>query len=87
MKKATIELITAPGCSKCIEAKTKIINIIKSYKNLSLKEIDITKQPDIITKYNIMSTPAIVINGVLEFTSVPSEKEFRTKIENILKRR
>ena len=43
-------------------------------------EIDITERPEIAVKYRIMATPAIAINGKLEFTGVPKEEALRDRI-------
>jgi len=43
--------------------------------------IDITKNPEMLQKYPIMTAPGVVINGKLEFTGVPTEKELSKKIK------
>jgi len=40
---------------------------------LQLEEVDITEHPEVAVKYRVMSTPAIAINGKLEFLGVPGE--------------
>ena len=42
--------------------------------DLQLEDVDITERPDVAVKYRVMSTPAIAINGKLEFLGVPSEE-------------
>jgi glutaredoxin len=39
--------------------------------DLELKEVDITQHPAVAVRHGVMSTPAIVINGRLEFLGVP----------------
>lgn len=41
--------------------------------DLRLEEVDITEHPELALKYRLMATPAIVINGKLEFVGVPAE--------------
>ena len=36
-------------------------------------EVDITQQPEVAVRYRVVSTPAIAINGRLEFRGVPRE--------------
>jgi hypothetical protein len=39
--------------------------------DLQLDEVDITEHPEVAVRYRVMSTPAIAINGSLEFLGVP----------------
>ncbi|MBI5627896.1 MAG: thioredoxin family protein [Candidatus Rokubacteria bacterium] len=39
--------------------------------DLHVEEIDVTRRPDVAVRYRVMSTPAIAINGRLEFSGVP----------------
>ncbi|MBI2466549.1 MAG: thioredoxin family protein [Candidatus Rokubacteria bacterium] len=39
--------------------------------DLQLDEVDITEHPEVAVRYRVMSTPAIAINGTLEFLGVP----------------
>ena len=60
--------------AKLIEqAKTEIAN-------LHFEEVDITERPEVAVKYRVMSTPAIAINGKLEFTGIPREDELKRRI-------
>ncbi len=43
--------------------------------------IDITKNPDILQKYQVMTAPGIVINEKLEFTGVPNKEELKNKLK------
>lgn len=74
-------ILKTPGCSSCAQA-TVLINRIKKEENLKIivKEVDITKNPDILRKYPIMSSPGIVINDKLEFVGIPREKELKEKL-------
>jgi len=81
--KISIEIVNAPGCSKCARAKEVIRNHIENMKGIDIKEINIAENPDIAVKYGIMSTPALIINGKLAFTSAPSEGELKKYIKKI----
>jgi glutaredoxin len=48
--------------------------------NVKYKTIDVTKQPEILQKYPIMSAPGIVINDKLEFTGVPSREKLKERL-------
>jgi hypothetical protein len=43
------------------------------FADLSVEEIDVAEHPDVAVKYGVMATPAIAINGRLEFRGVPRE--------------
>ena len=47
---------------------------------IRLIEVDITQHPEVAVKYRVMATPAIAINGKLEFTGAPSEETLRDRI-------
>lgn len=71
-----IQILTTPGCSSCAKVE-KILDEMKVKYNV----IDVTKNPAILQKYQIMSAPGIVINGKLEFTGVPSKEELKKKLK------
>lgn len=59
----------------------KVFDLAKDrIPNLRVKITDITDEPEAIIKYGILTTPAIVIDGVLEFTKVPKEQELLKKL-------
>ena len=49
-------------------------------EGLQLDEVDISQRPDVAVKYEVMATPAIAINGRLEFTGVPAEDALRARL-------
>lgn len=68
--------ILGPGCAKCKSA-FKVFEKLISENNLDVK---LTKVEDIveIMSYNIIGTPAVVIDGVVKIKGhVPSEEEAR----------
>lgn len=71
--------VLGPGCAKCKTTFKAIEKVIKE-NNLDVK---LTKVEDImeIMKYNIMATPAVVVDQEVKIKGkVPSESE----IKNIL---
>ncbi|NOU45493.1 MAG: thioredoxin family protein [Bacteroidales bacterium] len=68
--------ILGPGCAKC-KTLEKLTRDIVEQNNI---EATITKVEDIveIMKYNIMTTPALVVDGKVEIKGrVPSADEIR----------
>lgn len=49
-------------------------------QGLQLDEVDIAERPEVAVKYGVMATPAIAINGRLEFTGVPREDTLRARL-------
>jgi len=52
----------------------------EEHPDIRWTEIDITEHPEVAVKYRVMSTPAIAINGKLEFTGVPKEEDLRRRL-------
>lgn len=79
-----IEILTAPLCHGCETAKRIVLKLIEEAKSggleVSLKITDIVEEPEKVVKYGILSTPGIVIDGVLQFTKVPKIQELRERL-------
>ncbi len=71
-----VKILTTPGCSSCAKVKKMLDDMNQKYE-----VIDITKNPQILQKYQVMSAPGIVINGKLEFTGLPKKEELKKKLE------
>jgi len=71
-----VQILTTPACTSCARVE-KMLDEMK----VKYKVIDITKNPKILQKYQVMTAPGIVINGKLEFTGVPNKKELEKKIK------
>ena len=78
---AEIKILTTPGCAACAEVEKIIERIRPRYPGLKVEKIDVTQQPDILTKYPIFASPGIVIDGKLEFVGGATEKDLREKLE------
>lgn len=68
--------VLGPGCAKCKSTFAVVEKVVKD----SGIDVQLTKVDDIeeIMRYNIMSTPAVVIDGkVVLKGKVPSESEIR----------
>ena len=79
MKK--IEILSMGECLHCSKCKELIKRIKKKFPSLKVKEVDIAKSPDVLHKYNLMSIPAVVIDGKLKFLGIPSEGELKKIME------
>ena len=81
-----IQILTAPGCKTCDQAKALVQNFVeqeeRDFTELSYRTIDVAKSPEIGARYGVLSIPAIVINDTLAFRGVPKEKALRKKLES-----
>jgi len=79
-----VEILVSPTCVYCDSVKRRVYKVVEDLKahkiNVNVKEIDVLKQPEIMLKYEISSTPALAVNGKLVFIGVPKEDELRRKL-------
>lgn len=68
--------VLGPGCAKCKTAYSVVEKVIKDNNvNASLTKIDDIME---MMRYNIMTTPAIVVDGVVRIKGkVPAEAEVK----------
>ena len=69
--------VLGPGCAKCKSTYNAFEKVVKE-NNL---DVQLSKVDDImeIMKYNIMTTPAVVVDGVVRIKGrVPSESEVKS---------
>lgn len=74
--KPKVQILTTPECSSC----ERVEGMLDKMK-IEYEIIDITKNPEILEKYQVMCAPGIVINGKLEFTGVPDIEELMKKLK------
>lgn len=68
--------VLGTGCAKC----TTLYDNVRKALQLAGQEAEVVKVQDIpsIMKYGVMSTPALVIDGVVKFSGkAPSPEEIR----------
>ena len=56
------------------------------FSDLEVREWDLVDHPELGPRYGVMATPAIVINGRLEFSGVPKGRAFLERLEAIAAR-
>ena len=83
-----IEILKTSGCAKCnrtVEELEAILNEEQQkYSEVTFETIDISEHPDIAIKYRLLTTPAVAINGKLEFRGALGADRIRDKIEALL---
>lgn len=81
-----IEIFTAPNCNRCGRAVTLIEEIITemAIDNVQCRKVDVLENIDYAVQLGILATPAIVINGKLIFTSLPTKAKLLTTLQDYL---
>lgn len=50
------------------------------FPQIQLREVNLGDHPEVALRYGVFSTPALVINGRLEFTGVPKERKLLERL-------
>ena len=82
-KSISVQLVTAPGCSKCARVKQTIADTLTRLQDtyrIELREVDLTEEPEIAAEHGIWSTPALVIDGELAFVGPINERDLHRKL-------
>ena len=81
-----VEVFSSPGCGKCTHAKVtlKRIAVELGGAQIQWREVDILEEMDYAVRLGVLSTPAIAIDGKLEFTSLPSSQKLRARLQAAL---
>ena len=53
------------------------------FPELEVREWDLAEHPEVGPRYGVLATPAIVVNGRLEFRSVPKDQAFLDRLAAI----
>ena len=90
-KPVHVEVIVTPQCPYCPYAA--LLTNMFAYeawrmgrRDFIADTVEAYENPDIADKYNVMSVPAIAINGVLAFVGVPYEEDFIERIIDVVER-
>ncbi|GLR26476.1 thioredoxin family protein [Limnobacter litoralis] len=78
-----IELIAAPGCSKCVAAQKQlraIATAVLGENEVVWREVNVLKELDYAVSLGVLSMPAIAVNGQLKFSSLPTPEQFRAMV-------
>jgi len=81
-----VEVFYSPGCGKCGQARELLRRLAEEIGAgcITWREINVLEEMDYAVSLGVLSTPAIAINGKLEFTSLPSAKKLRQVLDKRL---
>lgn len=84
-----VEVFSSPGCGKCTHAKAALKRIAEELggEHIQGREVDILSEMEYAVQLGVLSTPAIAIDGKLEFTSLPSRGKLRARLQTALAKR
>ncbi len=78
-----VEVLIASCCTPK-EIKQKVVSVLEGMKEevpeLGWKVMDITAEPELAVRYRAPMTPAIYIDGKLEFMGYPKQTVLQAKI-------
>lgn len=83
---ARVQVLSTPGCPGCAQAKRMVTEVLAEYPSLDWEEIDLTELPELAGQYGIMSVPALLIDGQLEFSQLPKHEVLRARIRELAAR-
>ncbi|TMP98816.1 MAG: hypothetical protein E6K99_06610 [Thaumarchaeota archaeon] len=79
-----VEVLIASCCTP-FEVKKKVISVLEGMKgqvpDLAWRVMDITEMPELAVKYRGPMTPAIYIDGKLEFMGYPKQAALQAMIK------
>ena len=78
-----VDVLIASCCTP-LEVKEKVVSVLEGMKgevpDLAWRVMDVTEEPELAVKYRAPITPAIFIDGKLEFIGYPKQAALRAKI-------
>jgi small redox-active disulfide protein 2 len=73
-----VEVLGSSGCSTCENLKQSVQDIVKDLGKDGEIEVVKVEDPAKFASYGVMSTPALVVDGEVEYKgTVPSDDEIR----------
>ena len=76
-----VELFHSPGCSRCAAAREDLKAAAqKAVTELEWREINVLDEMDYAVQHGVLSLPAIVIDGELVFSSLPTPQQLRAAL-------
>jgi len=88
MNKIDIDIYCAPNCNRCGRAVSLVKRVLEDMQdnNIQYQKINVVDEIEAAVAIGVRATPAIVINGKLEFAATPNEQALVEKIVQELKR-
>ncbi len=80
-----VKVLSTPACGECAKAKKILAEIKPQYPELAVEEVDMAtpEGQEIISKYMIMSSPGVIINGELFSTGALDKQKLIEKLDSL----
>lgn len=75
-----VEFFSTPGCDRCSQAREGLKAVAQSLDAVRWREVDILAELDYAVTLGVLSPPAIAIDGVLVFPSLPAPERLRDEL-------
>ncbi len=76
-----VELFHAPGCSKCAATREDLKAAATAARpGVEWREINVLDEMDYAVERGVLSLPAIVIDGELVFSALPTPRQLRAAL-------
>jgi hypothetical protein len=73
-----VEMFYTPGCSECVATRAQLRSAAEqAVKDLQWLELNVLEDLDHAVELGVLTLPAIVIDGEVVFTSMPSVSQLR----------
>lgn len=81
-----VEVLTAFGCGHCLRAHTLVESVVGEFQEdqVCYRAVNVVEEIDYAVQLQVLSTPAVAIDGKLVFSFLPSPKKLRSAIEATL---
>ena len=81
-----VEVFASPNCNRCGKASRLVATIVNKLGNehIQWREINVLENIDYAVQLGVMATPAIAINGKLEFTSLPDRDKLSATLQDYI---
>lgn len=76
-----VELLYAPGCSKCMASKADLRAAAEAAIGaVEWREINVLEALDYAVELGVLTLPALAIDGALVFASLPTPAQLRQEL-------
>lgn len=76
-----VELFHAPGCSRCAAVREDLKAAAEAVvTGLEWREVNVLDEMDYAVDHGVLSLPAIVVDGELMFSSLPTPQQLRAAL-------
>ena len=80
-----IEIFVMPrGCPSCGTAQRLVSRVASRYPGVDVRDVDLVEAAERAARYNVFTTPFIVVDGELAFVGVPREPELEAYLSTRL---